>query len=468
MQIIMKEKKTSHVLPTQRTITFLRSIAKLLSKGNNSKVAIAILGKAKKICPSDIDIYLDYIKLYEKRRDWSNLNDILLYLAKSKADDMGMQQFVGTWMMKLGFFDTAYPYYLAHLNGRIKENNNYNIANALAKIGICCINLERWEDAEKYLKQAQERIPWDLDACRGTIDLYQHTRNFDQIHVFLERFIHNYPQLYPPYEWMATHIQYFLYKPVESLLWHEKSLQMMENDEIRGYCDRFMTAAELFDPSVDGYIQALIDCGKKEEAIAYIKKMRWTKIGDRGIFTKRLISYYYQIGEFARAETLALRALRTKKQNPDIWIMLASARIKQQRYDAALENIQQALILDKESFDALETLGTIQIKKEMWESAIVTFQNLLKKSPFVSDWLMNLGYCYTKTGQFNKGISIYQKITSFDPMNSWAWVDLGLVYVNLRENDLARSALQKGVKSNRSLDEKRRVLAMKLLEELVS
>jgi tetratricopeptide (TPR) repeat protein len=434
-------------------------LAKAFLALNLPEKAIALAKNALNASPGDLDFLQVLQKGYDLKRDFDNFVGVFNTFIDLMPDNFWVRRRLGDTYFRIYKYEEALTYFLDCLQNWSKGENtfgatNYDFANTHAGLGLCYLYLGQWEQAEKALKLAIEISPWDLDACYGTLLLYQGTGRVTKIPEFLDLKIQEYPTLYPLYYWKADYIQYISYQPEEALKWYQSAISRY-NMKAEQYVSNFVVAGRhvSFVGIRKAYINALIECGLKEKArrVVFLYNFK-----DRGHFNGRfltLIYFYIQTGKLTRAENEFSRRW-WKKIDPLDKYILADIQAKQGRFDEALKTIKDFRFLPGYSH-ILEILGSIYMSRKNWEEATKTFLRLTQMEPFETDWLEELGHCYVETGNLELARITYERVLSMDPMDAVAWGDLGEIYSSLGLTDMAQSAYEKSLSFNRLSQEKR-------------
>lgn len=223
--------------------------------------------------------------------------------------------------------------------------------------------------------------------------------------------------------------------------------------------------------------------GSVSEAIENIRKASQLDPENADIALEEL-QYLFDTKNFEEAEAKAEEILRDNNKNENIRILLAQAKARQGKFEAALEvlksdlashpdNIKFQLEMlkirkDQEGIQAmlpeltslaqehpentavLATLTDWLIKTNQLEEAEETAQKLLKISPKQADVHLMLGRLQRKIGQLDQAISYLSDAITFDPNSIEAYIELGKTYQDRRDLDQAIEIFQKGAQVNAS------------------
>lgn len=415
---------------------------------------ISYLSKAIRLSPANKEIYFSLALAYRKDRKWDKSIDSLKNALALFPNDLGILWMLGTWLLDLRRPSDALQY-LNDYCKRLPQDDKYRLASAYAVLGVCCLFLAKWNEAEDFLEKSRNLVPWDLDACVGTIQLYQKTGRVEKILGFINEYIHEYPHLYPFYAWKGHFFQYSLHRPTDSLEWYKTALEKMSNPEIRKYCEAYLFTINMFDKILDEYVDALFSCDKSDVVFPEIQKYEKYRLGSTIESSKRLIRYYAKVGDLKNAEMAINHVPKNIRETPEVLLSIAIVKDKRGDTTEAIEFIRKAISIDDEYLEAFDVLGSIQIKNKMWIDALATYSLLTERSPQVSHWLKNVGLCYVQLNELQYARKYYEESLRFDKFDADAWVSLGDVYSKLGKIDLALSSYQQGLDHDWLDDNKR-------------
>ncbi len=248
-------------------LAYYRLMANLYLAFNKPFRAASTIEKAIRLSRRDPNLYFSLSNAYAAAYDWRRATEALRNAVALNPNNLKYRFALGVSLMSCGHFTDAVPQFEFIIANGANDSGEYLSANCTAMLGQCYLVFGNFDKAEELLRSAQEVSPWNLDACKGTIDLYQLTNRFQQIPVFLEKYIRNYPHLYPPYIWMANYIHYLAYNPKDALKWYQEAIELMRNDETRKYCEEFVSSHDMQETLFDCCIEALIKIWRQERCI---------------------------------------------------------------------------------------------------------------------------------------------------------------------------------------------------------
>ena len=122
---------------------------------------------------------------------------------------------------------------------------------------------------------------------------------------------------------------------------------------------------------------------------------------------------YYAQGNFKKAETFLVEALRFDPSMSIAYHMLANSLLQQDENGSAAVQYQQALRLDPELVDAYNNLGVALYRLGRYEDAIAAYNEALALDPQLGDSFFNLGIVYQESEETKQAILNLQRAKYF-------------------------------------------------------
>lgn len=275
-------------------------------------------------------------------------------------------------------------------------------------------------------------------------------------------------------------------KPDDAKFWQKSAEIKIQQNELRRAKEDLERSAtyESEDPRV--YLR-MADINRRmgsvNEAIQNIRKASQLDPQNNDIAMEEL-QYLFDTNNFDEAETKAAEILQNNNKKDNVRIILAQAKAKQGKFDAALEVLNSALesdpsnislkleVLkvrkDQEGIQAvlsevtalaqdhpdntkvLTTLTDWLIQTNQLDQAEDTAQKILKITPKQADVHLMLGRLQRKIGQLDQAISHLSDAINFDPNMVDAYIELGKTYQDRRDLEQAIKTFQKGTQVNAS------------------
>jgi tetratricopeptide (TPR) repeat protein len=440
-------------------------ISKALLALKQPKLALSILNNAMRYHPDDRELNLLLGRALADLGAWEKILIALENYIENHPDDFGFIYILGSMLLSQYYHEEALQHFERILKHKEEQKEDF-IANIYALKGYCLLLSRQFKKAEEAFEICRETLPWNLNACKGIIELYRSTNRHDEIEIFLKNFIDEYPNLYPPYFWLAHHIHYYLHNPKESKIWYADAVERSLDKENRIFCDVYWTSDKLHLYMLDDYIQALLECEENELALITIRATRGKRIfSNSEIYTKRKANYFLKTGNLALAKKIVQRYPNLLKKSPVLKSMQARIYAEMGELEEARKISEEALSFELVLFEALEVKADILMKQNMWEMAIEILQQLLQRAFLSPDWLMKIAECYVQSGQPEEAISAYKEVVELDPKDANAWAALGKLFSELRKVELTKSAYKEALKYD-WLSTSNREESQKALEKL--
>ncbi len=411
----------------------------------NSRALINLLNKISRHIVKNEFLFFLLGKLYNDLFMW---DESIVCIRKMIAINPHNPKYywdLGVMLFIIGRYKEALTEFLFLSQSKNLKISNNEMAACTAMIGRVYLYMEKYKDAEEMLLRARVDAPWDLDICKGMVDLYYFTERFGEIAKLLESNIEKYPTLYPLYIWLAQHKHYYNNDIKGALELYLQAFALVNRPEIRLYCNYFVASNEIVIDYYDDYINAIANIEGEDKALMFIYLLSKEKRSNRREIKLYLIKHYLRAKNFYLAEIKAMEFVKSEKNSPEGWSLLALAQLRKGRFDDSLKSINTALSINNTYIFTLDALAEIQIELKLWSDAINTLEQIIAIFPLTPVWIEELGYVYGKLGDFEKAQYLYEKALGADPLNANAWVDLASIYLSQEKNNQAKSAYQKGL-----------------------
>ncbi|MCL4367056.1 tetratricopeptide repeat protein [Patescibacteria group bacterium] len=149
----------------------------------------------------------------------------------------------------------------------------------------------------------------------------------------------------------------------------------------------------------------------------------------------------FERGNINEAINLYQKTISLNPQQTRARTNLASAYIKQQQYDLALQQLQLTLDIDTNNPIAYELWGDIAMVQKNYKLAIEKYQQALQIAPQYSFYNANLGSAYEQNGQYQQALTQYQTAISLNPNSADYYYHISNIYYHLGHQDLAIQAI---------------------------
>jgi len=208
---------------------------------------------------------------------------------------------------------------------------------------------------------------------------------------------------------------------------------------------RALTADPAFGPARFALIQAELNRGNRDGAIAEAKKI--AAGGATSPDIERLIGEdAVRRLDYASAIPFLERATKGLPGNPDGWALLGRAYHAVGRYDDAAEAYNKAVELAPQNLNYRSTYGLILGQAGQLEAGLAELQKVTSTPGYkdAAGWT-NLGWIYRNMNKAAESISAYQKALQLDPKQEQAALGLGWAYSYTKDYDRAIEAYNKAI-----------------------
>lgn len=133
------------------------------------------------------------------------------------------------------------------------------------------------------------------------------------------------------------------------------------------------------------------------------------------------------------------------RQEPDLYLDLAMAQMRERRFEDARKNLAKALALDPANPRALVWTGSVEISLGRPDKAIEHFEGLLKDNPNHPDALYNYGLALIGQGRHADAVPQFQRAVELRENLVEAWYALGSVNLRLERLDQAAAGFKRAL-----------------------
>jgi tetratricopeptide (TPR) repeat protein len=292
--------------------------------------------------------------------------------------------------------------------------------------------------AEKYFQRAMELLPGNMVAKRGLGELYLKKGEFQKARELFLEVIGKQPQDYTSYNLVGdtffdeTKIK--LAQPNTTLpkdlftneeYWYKEGwrINFVQTESCRRLISLYSFNAAIL-AAHDSSIPDMLRIVEQTEWYPEKKRFRFTDKNYASCFNdvtyyvtcKDLANSYQALGDHAKAEKLFIETIQLQPQLSPAHIDLAYAQIKEEKYEAAKEQLNKALALNKDNYDTWWCLAYYYEKTKKKEDTIKAYQECKRLRPFWSDWLDNFtGNVYYDYQEYELAIPCYQAAMTQNP-----------------------------------------------------
>ena len=216
-------------------------------------------------------------------------------------------------------------------------------------------------------------------------------------------------------------------------------------EQAAGAYRKALTADPSFGPARFALIQAELNRGNRDAAIAEAKKLAAGGMSSADI--ERLIGEdAVRRQDYAGAIPFLEKATKGLPGNPDGWALLGRAYHANRRYDEAADSYKKAVELAPQNTNYRTTYGLILGMSGELEAGLAELQKVTATPGYkdAAGWA-NLGWIYRNTSKPAESIAAYQKALALDPKEEQAALGLGWAYQYTKEYDKAIAAYNQAI-----------------------
>ena len=216
-------------------------------------------------------------------------------------------------------------------------------------------------------------------------------------------------------------------------------------EQAAGAYRKALTADPAFGPARFALIQAELNRGNRDAAIAEAKKLAAGGMSSADI--ERLIGEdAVRRQDYAGAIPFLEKATKGLPGNPDGWALLGRAYHANRRYDEAADAYKKAVDLAPQNTNYRTTYGLILGMAGELEAGLAELQKVTATPGYkdAAGWA-NLGWIYRNTSKPTESIAAYQKALALDPKEEQAALGLGWAYQYTKEYDKAIAAYNQAI-----------------------
>jgi tetratricopeptide (TPR) repeat protein len=131
------------------------------------------------------------------------------------------------------------------------------------------------------------------------------------------------------------------------------------------------------------------------------------------------------------------------KKSAEDFFLKGKALIGKSEYSEALRELNKALEIDPNHFQALSSKGYVLMETGSYKDAIETFLEAKKINPNDEGSYINLGVTYNNLQKFSEAIPYLEKALKINPNNVYALMAISISTGNLGDHDQARKYSEK-------------------------
>lgn len=297
-----------------------------------------------------------------------------------------------------------------------QDKNNLNLIVSLCD---CYIRLNELEQAQQFMRQAQQLNPDINWSQQGLIDRNRGELLTAKIKLSLGLAENDTPG-------KRYHLSYCLYLNQE---WHE-ALAILQP----------LRSEQKTDEIVLLQARILHRLYQIDEAIALLEKMAASPLKHAECLSLLSLLYYDQ-GEVEKADQLSLQALSIQANHYEA--VLVQLLLKAGTEQPPVKDIETLISKHPNDCRLWFVLGSSHLSLQDFAAANEAFQQASRLWPdFYDNWI-SLGWCQLFQNTIQQAVESFQKALSISPEAAEGWGGMALVYALTQQTDKAQDQLTK-------------------------
>ncbi|MEO1333100.1 MAG: tetratricopeptide repeat protein [Myxococcota bacterium] len=188
-----------------------------------------------------------------------------------------------------------------------------------------------------------------------------------------------------------------LSKSEDAVTWHEALVEQKPDD-----------------PSYRlAYASALNDADRSSDAITVLDELH-KEPANKSARSLAELGRAYLSSDEVKARSL-LNEAKNLEPSSEIYTLLGRIEAKQQRYDTAMENYQEALKLSGGDHNIRRELGLLQLQRGNPRDAVENLKLVLKREPGDREAALSLGDALSSVGKHREALQVYQRTNRASP-----------------------------------------------------
>ncbi len=173
--------------------------------------------------------------------------------------------------------------------------------------------------------------------------------------------------------------------------------------------------------------------------------------GDINFLKNRILGEFYEkINSEKKAYNIYLKIADNSKKSIRLWEKMANIAISKNRYDAAFDCLNNAVILSNN--DPIKIVNAIEFTEKYQmnriDELIDYYTLLINKFPELSKCYFELGHLYLKKGEKINALSAFQMALKYDDENPYYQNSLAFAYIQLEQYEPAIELYKKALEKN--------------------
>ncbi len=431
-----------------------KRMALLLNEVNNTGLALKYAEESLRINPDDIGTKLLLAELYGSKGD--NEASIAQYkeILAAESDNERVRMMFATALARAGMLDDA----MSQLN--ILTDKNPDLYFACYYKGRIYQAMKKYDMAENEYKQALSINEGMEPALFDLAGLYYIQGRLEDAANTYRELLNMYPLNRLARERLIGLYELLGKKDDISMMMEEITLQSSPGDPRRQAVGLFYLQEGKLDEAIKE-LDAIVSAWPGDQKSRYYLALAYegNDAREEALYHFRLIdetSEYYinsrlhvayllkKLGKTNEAIDILRRGIEFKKDEMDLYTLLASMYESENDFTKAGEILKKGLALDEENIEIRYRMGVLLEKEGKREDSLVQMKKIIELDPNHADALNYIGYSYAERGtNLSDALEMIQKAIKIKPDNGYYIDSLGWVYYQQGNYDNALISLQK-------------------------
>lgn len=157
---------------------------------------------------------------------------------------------------------------------------------------------------------------------------------------------------------------------------------------------------------------------------------------------------YYNTGRYGHASSCYTAALDHRPDHPSLLLNRAHALRQQQRYEAALNDINKAIKISPADAELHNLKGLLLLDTYKRQAAVHAFSEAIRLNPLFDRAWHNRAYAYYCVFEDEKAVEDYSKAIELNPDEALYYNNRGLVYFYMNHYSLALDDYGKAIETD--------------------
>ncbi|HEX4498615.1 MAG TPA: tetratricopeptide repeat protein [Thermoanaerobaculia bacterium] len=150
-------------------------------------------------------------------------------------------------------------------------------------------------------------------------------------------------------------------------------------------------------------------------------------------------------GDLDKAEPMYQQAKEADPRNAGGLYGLAYLRLRQRRYEAAIELCEQALAVDRYHMNSLGTWADALRESRRHEEAVAKYQEILALDPYQTRAYNGLGHILRNRHRPKDAVASFERAAAIDSRDAWTWRSWGQALLDMHHYKAAAEKFHRAV-----------------------